>query len=173
MGSDEARVADRFAIIDAIHRYCHGVDRCDIETLQSAFWEDATDDHGAGPELAHPWAVGLLEVLKTMRCTQHAVSNIMVQFEGATKARVQTYCVAYHQFDVEGAPQEMVVGGRYLDALEKRGGKWRISSRVYVMDWNRNTPSAAMWEGGLYDQLKHRGLRFPEDLSRGYVGAGS
>ncbi|MEL7130563.1 MAG: nuclear transport factor 2 family protein, partial [Pseudomonadota bacterium] len=79
---------------------------------------------------------------------------------------------AYHQFDVEGAPQEKVVGGRYLDVIEKRGDEWKISSRVYVMDWNRNTPSAAIWEGGLYDQLKYRGLRFPDDLSRDYAGVG-
>ena len=38
---------DKQAIQDVLVRYCRGVDRCDLEMLRSAYWEDATDDHGS------------------------------------------------------------------------------------------------------------------------------
>ncbi len=30
----------------AVARYAHGVDRLDVEVMKSAYWPDATDDHG-------------------------------------------------------------------------------------------------------------------------------
>ena len=165
----EHSIDDRIAIEDALNRYCHGVDRCDLAVLQSAFWEDGTDDHGDGPVNAHAWASDLLVAIATMRCTQHAISNVMIDFSGGLSAKAQTYVVAYHQFDGEDGPLEMVVGGRYLDHFEKRSAEWKIVSRVYVMDWNRTVPSAAMWSGGLFDQLKIRGARYPEDPSQDFV----
>jgi hypothetical protein len=57
----------------------------------------------------------------------------------------------------------MIVGGRYIDNLEKRGDEWRILHRLYVMDWNQNSKSTAEWNEGLYGQLKTRGKKFPKD----------
>ncbi|WP_156507531.1 hypothetical protein [Halioglobus sp. HI00S01] len=29
-----------------------------------------------------------------------------------------------------------LIGGRYVDELEKRGGEWRIIKRRYIADWS-------------------------------------
>ena len=68
----EARVQellDREAIRDCLYRYCRGIDRLDEQALRSAYWEDATDRHGAyqGP------ASGFI---------QHALEKPGVLFEG-------------------------------------------------------------------------------------------
>ena len=36
-----------------------------------------------------------------------------------------------------GAKEEMLFSGRYLDTLEKRGGRWKLLHRQVVMDWSR------------------------------------
>ena len=64
---------------------------------------------------------------------------------------------------------EMVVGGRYLDRLERRGGEWRIAWRTYVMDWNRNVPSTCRWDEGIYARLRNRGARFPDDPLQAFL----
>ena len=60
---------DKQAIGEVLARYCHGVDRCDLETLKSAYWEDAIDDHGSFNGLAMEFCEHLIPALKSMRCT--------------------------------------------------------------------------------------------------------
>lgn len=59
--------------------------------------------------------------------------------------------------------QDLVIGGRYLDRFECRDGEWRILDRVYALDWNQNVASTDEWETGIYDLLRTRGARTPED----------
>ena len=108
-----------------------------------------------------------------MRRTQHALSNILIEVAG-DRARAETYCHAFHEFDGDGGGggcggREMVVGGRYLDYLERREGAWRIAHRTYVMDWNRNTPSTGQWDEGIYGGLKIRGGRWPDDPLKAFL----
>ncbi len=126
MAKENLSYHDHIGINEALFRYCHGLDRRDLETLKSAFWEDGTDDHGGGPVPAFVFAAGVLESLSVMRSTQHVVSNVMVNPENEARARVQSYMVAYHQIEAETGGIEMVLGGRYLDLVEKRGEIWRI-----------------------------------------------
>lgn len=166
-------IADRQAITDILHRYCHGVDRCDMELLKSAYWPDAVDEHGTFNGNALEFCEATLPALKTMTCTMHMVSNILITLDG-DKATVQSYCLAYHQIpaSAETCASEMIVGGRYLDRMERRGSEWRIAHRLYVMDWNSNAPSTMILDKGLFARLKTRGARFPDDPSDGY-GFGS
>jgi hypothetical protein len=98
------------------------------------------------------WARATVSALKGMHRSQHAISNLLIDVEADT-AQAETYCQAYHEIDGPMADDgdgriEMVVGGRYLDRLERRGGTWRIAERTYVMDWNRNIPSMSQWREG-------------------------
>ena len=161
MDSQLQAVIDKQAIQDVLVRYCRGVDRCDLEILRSAYWEDATDDHGSFSGNAWEFCDYLIPALKRMQRTMHLISNTHIELL-ADWAKSETYCVAHHLMG-ESGDQEMVVGGRYLDLFEKRLGTWRIKTRVYVMDWNQNNPSTANWSEGLYAQLKTRGARYPDD----------
>lgn len=158
-------------IADVVHRYCRGIDRCDIETLSAAFWPDATADYGSGRLNALAWARGAVTALAGMRRTMHSVGNIVIEVQG-DHAWAETYCHAYHETDGADGPREMVVGGRYLDRFERRAGAWRITHRIYVMDWNRNTPATCQWDEGLYAGLKIRGARWPNDPLQAFLPAG-
>ena len=50
------QLRDREAIREKIHRYCHAVDRCDLELLKSCSWSDGYDDHGFFAGNAHDFA---------------------------------------------------------------------------------------------------------------------
>ena len=163
-----AAVADRLAIEQVLASYCHGVDRCNLATLQSAFWEDATLDFGTGPAPAHTASEGLINALHTMRLTHHQIGNIALSFKGG-QARGETYVTAFHIAGPADAETEIIVGGRYLDIFAKRDGDWRIFAREYVMDWNSNRPSTMASDGDLYDQLRRRGARHPHDPYDGFA----
>lgn len=159
---DLQELHDRQAIQHTLVTYCRGIDRCDMETLKSVYWPEATDDHGSFNGNAHEFCEYVIPALKQMRQTMHLISNVYIELEG-DRAKAETYCVAYHHLDGEDGVQDMIVGGRYLDLFEKRSSKWKILKRVYVMDWNQNMTTTAEWEAGLFGQLKTRGKRFPED----------
>ncbi len=172
--TDDIAIADvremiaRQKIADVLTRYARGIDRCEIDTLLPVFWPEATADYGTGPQNAQAWARATLAALKGMLRTQHAISNLLVEIQG-DQAHAETYCHAYHELDGPDGRREMVVGGRYLDRLEQRDGEWRIAQRTYVMDWNRNTPSTAQWDEGIYAGLKIRGARWPDDPLRAFL----
>ena len=150
------------AIQEALARYCRGIDRCDIRPLQSAFWPEAMVNYGSRDENAWAWCEQVVSALKAMERTQHAIGNILIELTGET-ASAETYCRAYHEVAGDGGPREMMVGGRYLDRFERRDGEWRIMRRRYVMDFNQNAPSTAIWDAGLYSGLRVTGRRYPDD----------
>lgn len=155
-------VASKIAIGETLARYCRGIDRCDVETLKSVFWPEAIANYGEADQKAMAWCDAVIGALKTMLRTQHAISNILIEVDG-DRAAAETYCRAYHEVETPQGRREMMVGGRYLDSLERRNGEWRILRRQYVMDFNQNGPSSSEWSEGLYAGLKVIGLRYPDD----------
>ncbi|MEM7569261.1 MAG: nuclear transport factor 2 family protein [Pseudomonadota bacterium] len=158
-----AETVAKQSITDAIMRSSHGIDRCHVEVLKSAYWGDATVDYGLFKGSAMEFCDFLMPGLAEFKSTQHSVSNILIELRG-DEAKVETYVRAYHHsIDDDGQQQDMVVGGRYLDRFEARGEEWRIAHRTYVMDWNTNGPGSAIWDEGLYAKLETRGARHPKD----------
>lgn len=164
--SDPARpsdpVADRLAIGDVLARYCRGIDRCDADELRRVFAPDALVDYGDGRSLRDAAIDHLLPALRAMRLTHHSITNTLIEIDGDC-AWAETYCTALHILGPPGEETELVVGGRYLDRLERRGQGWQITERLYVMDWNRQQPATMQVSGGLYDTLLRRGARWPDD----------
>jgi hypothetical protein len=159
-------------ITDCLVRYCRGVDRCDADMLKSAYWPDATDNHGTFNGNAHAFVDWLIPALKGMDRTMHQISNVYIELDGPA-ARAETYCQAYHELSgPDGGKVEMIVGGRYLDRLERRGSVWKIAHRLYVMDWNQNGPSTSNWTDGIYAALQTRGDRMPADPWYSFTGQG-
>jgi hypothetical protein len=159
---DLTECADRLAIAETLALYCRGIDRCDPEQLAAAFTPDAVIDYGEG---AHPVATvipGLMAGLGAMRLTQHNISNSVIRLAGDT-AKAETNCVALHIIPAPEGDVELVVGGRYLDRLERRAGRWLIAERLYVMDWNRFAPATMTLEGPLLGGLQRRGARGGDD----------
>lgn len=153
------------AVYDLLCRYCHGIDRCDREVLQSAYWPDATETHGTFNGNAWEFAAFMTDNMRAnMRRSQQKIGNAWIVIEpDGVHARGETYVTGYLDMDHPAGPIQRTVGGRYLDRFECRDGEWRIIDRLYVMDWNRNGASTAEWDDGLYAMLKTRGARYPDD----------
>lgn len=161
---DITEIADRLAIAETLARYCRGIDRCDAAVLAAVFTPDARLDYGSGAAPIAEAIAGLMAGLGAMRLTQHNISNTVMHLDGDT-AKAETHCVALHLIPTPEGEIELVVGGRYLDRLVKREGRWRIAERLYVMDWNRTTSSTMQLAGGLFDILKCVGGRGAHDPS--------
>ncbi|MEM9880099.1 MAG: nuclear transport factor 2 family protein [Pseudomonadota bacterium] len=159
-----AETVAKQGITDALMRSSHGIDRQNVDVLKSAYWDDATVDYGLFKGAAMEFCDFLMPGLAAFKITQHSLSNILIELRSDSEAKSETYVRAYHHsVGEDGKGADMVVGGRYLDRMEKRGDVWRIAHRTYVMDWNTNSAGTAIWDDGLYAQLETRGTAHPND----------
>ncbi|MBW2424076.1 MAG: nuclear transport factor 2 family protein [Deltaproteobacteria bacterium] len=124
---------DRQAIHDVIVRYCRGVDRMDREMLLSAYHPDAIDDHGlfvGGPEEFADYFMAFHG--EQQSATQHVITNHYCEIDGDT-AHCETYWL-FAAMNRQG-PELSLGGGRYIDRMERRDGRWAIAQRKCLYDW--------------------------------------
>lgn len=124
---------DREAIRECLHRYCRGIDRADEEALRSAYWPDATDNHGAYKGSAGGFIDQALPKLRAGGRYFHAICNMGIELQGR-QASVESYFIAL-QVAAAAPTRETFLAGRYLDRFECRDGEWRIAARTVVYDW--------------------------------------
>ncbi len=154
---------DKQAITETLLGYCRAVDRRDADLMRRVYWPDAIDDHAvfkgdveAFLAYAFPFMEGVV--------TAHAITNIWVEPTGPAEAFSECYFQAFHDLPAErDARLERVVGGRYLDRHEKRGGEWRIIARTLAIDWYNERPGNSVWDTGRYANLENRGAPKPHD----------
>jgi hypothetical protein len=72
---------------------------------------------------------------------RHTISNVLIEFDSDTRARVESYHLAYHRIVLDPVAYDVRIGGRYLDRCERVGGRWQLSSRQVVYDWSRSSPA--------------------------------
>lgn len=123
-------IADVMAIRDVAMRYAHGVDRLDGEWMKSAYWPDATDDHGVFVGNAWEFVDRCMESHIRWRSTMHCIFNHQIELGGPDRARGEVYNITY-LFHRDGSATDIWVG-RYLDTYERRADEWRILHRVCV-----------------------------------------
>jgi hypothetical protein len=123
----------RQQVNDALIRYCWGIDRGDLKLVLSAFHDDAIDNHSGFEESAVERFTRTVAQASTMR-TSHNLANVLIQLDG-TRAGVQSYFTARHQFDHEDKTFNWVIAGRYVDRFECRDAEWRIVHRTVVYDF--------------------------------------
>jgi hypothetical protein len=131
------QLGDLAAIRDAAQRYCHGVDRLDPDSMRSAYWPDATDDHGTFVGNAHEFVAHCMTAHVRWRSTLHCITNHQIELDDdGVHARGEIYNVTY-LFRAD-EPVLDTWWGRYLDDYEARDGEWRILRRVCVHEGNRS-----------------------------------
>jgi len=124
---------DRDAVRDCVARYCRGMDRFDRELVLSAFHPDAHEEHGkfvGDPQEFVEFAIG--QHTKAHLSHQHYMLNHRSEIEGDT-AHAETYFM-FVSMNREGRTYSLG-GGRYIDRMEKRDGRWAIAARVTLRDW--------------------------------------
>lgn len=137
-----AELAARQSIEQCLATHARGIDRADEELLRSAYHEGAEVTYGVFNGPAGEFAAMLAQMQRQAPVTLHRPSNVSIQLRGE-RAVAESYVIAYAESEVESAMVQSLIGGRYLDRLERRAGQWRLSHRTYVLDWNINQPSTA------------------------------
>lgn len=124
---------DKQAIHEVICNFVRALDRQDKGLMLSCFHPDALDDHGmfvgSGADF-FDWTDP--SHLRFFRTHQHQVTNHVCELAGDT-----AHCETYWMF--AGMTKEgdhlATYGGRYVDRLERREGKWRIAARKLLVEW--------------------------------------
>ena len=126
---------EEIAAVLALHS--RGIDRCEPGWIRAAYHADAAVAYGMFNGLAHEFAAVVTDGIRDLPVTAHRSNQSWIALAG-DRAKSETYIIAYMDIPgVDGATQSLI-GGRYLDRLERRGGAWRLMHRTYVLDWNLN-----------------------------------
>lgn len=156
---------DRQAITELIMAYCNATDRHDHVKMRTLYHEDAIDDHGhfaKGP--AMDFIDRLPEIQAGMAILHHNVTTVNLTLDG-DRAEGEVYILAFHKVKDQGDGYDVLIGGRYFDKYEKRGGVWKFSHRAIVADWAYPaTPSAVRLDHPFLAGA-HIGRPGPEDPS--------
>ena len=127
---------DKQSLHELVLNYCRACDRRDYALVRDLYHDDAVDDHGdMFRGSADEYAAWLPTVLENFEATAHSISNALFVVNG-DRAEGEIYALAYHRTPAPAA-RAIVIGGRYLDRYEKRGGEWRFARRSLAMDWCR------------------------------------
>lgn len=131
MDLDAEQLADRQAIVAVIDRYATSLDAKDYERFRMCFSEDAVIHYGEklGRDEAAAYADS---VLSQYAFTQHLLGNYDIALDG-DRASARTYMHASH---VTSEGEIWVVGGTYVDRLERREGEWKIVERALEAKWS-------------------------------------
>lgn len=134
-----ARLEARSEIRDCIERYARGMDRRDREILRSAYHDGAVDDHVGFIGEVDGFIDWAYAYHSTQTRYQHYLLNHTVDIDG-DEAHAETYYL-FVGTDREPASHLTISGGRYVDRLERRDGRWGITDRVCVVEWNAESTS--------------------------------
>jgi len=131
LARDVRYLRDRLDILDCVSRYCRGLDRNDPDLLNAVYHPGAIDRHGpflGTREEFVPWAT---ELMRGFPGSHHSLTTHICEIDGDV-AHAESYCVFFTVMP-EGKPLGCGAA-RYIDALERRDGRWAIATRVEVID---------------------------------------
>lgn len=135
---EEARLQelwDHHEIRQLLATYCHGCDRTDTAMMASVYCEQSWDDHGPNKADGRAFSKLILEeARRSTRVMSHQLGQSLIRVTG-DGAATETYFVATLVADTDDGPLTTQLGGRYVDALEREDGAWKIKERLCVMDW--------------------------------------
>lgn len=155
----EAQLAylnDRRQISDLYQRYMRGFDRNDVELLRSAFWPDVQINYGEQVNTFDEFVERHLDRhVSGLAAWGHLLTNETVDIDGDT-AHVETYVTALfvprQGSDFGGGDSTdsspLIVGGRYVDRVDRRDGEWRIAVREFVGHFTSRENSVQGMLGG-------------------------
>ena len=138
----------RDKIRDCIARLARGEDRRDAEIISASCWPDSTSDYGVFSGSFDEYLAWVVPGSAAIKVTQHVLGQSVIDLAGDT-ALVETQVISYHRIDRGEAERDTVIGGRYLDRLERRGREWRIAQRMMLYDWFQDWGLSIDWSKGL------------------------
>jgi SnoaL-like domain len=151
---------NRDKIRSCLARLARGEDRRNTEIIASSYWPRAIVDHGIFTGTLDEYLAWVVPGSPDIPVTQHVLGQSVIDLYADT-ALVETHVLAYHRAAVESGYRDTVIGGRYLDWMDKIDNEWRISRRTMIYDWVQDLGESVDWTTGL--------MGMPFDASR-YAG---
>jgi hypothetical protein len=168
-------LVEREKIRECIGRLARGEDRRDAELISASYWQDSTTDYGVFVGSFDKYLAWVVPGSPAIPVTQHVLGQSVIDLKANT-ALVETHVTSYHRVNMGNEERDTVIGGRYLDRLEKRGGEWRIAHRVMLYDWFRDFGVSVDWSQGVMGMpfsADHYTGRAVGDYSETFFGKGS
>jgi hypothetical protein len=132
-----ARTIQDADIRQVLAKYCRGIDRMDSDLVLSCFWppnaRSASVVCGAFQGAPQDWVDYVFARVEGDLVTIHQLCQSLIAIE-ADEAEAETYFLARHIYEEDGAAAVMAVAGRYADRLEAHAGEWRIARRDVIID---------------------------------------
>lgn len=124
---------DYFRIQNLLFGYPYALDRGDFDAVGRLFAH--ADVYSGGALMASKDAARVAASFRdwvityddgTPR-TRHFLANVIIEPQGEERAVVRSYVMVFQQTDT--LPLQPVIGGDYLDRVEKVDGEWRFTER--------------------------------------------
>lgn len=166
---------DREHIRDCIVRLARGEDRRDAALIKASCWPDATIDFGVFSGSFDKYLEWVVPGSPAIPVTLHTLGQSFIELTGDV-AQAETHVTSYHRVNMGTEERDTVIGGRYLDRLEKRGSKWRIAGRTMLYDWFRDFGVSVDWSQGVMGlpfSADHYTGRAVGDFSEKFFGSRS
>jgi hypothetical protein len=163
---------ERDKIRDCVVRLARGEDRRDAALISGAYWPDSTTDYGVFAGSFDAYLAWVVPGSDAIPCTQHVLGQSLIALDVET-ARVETQVLSYHRVNMGEEERDTMVGGRYLDRMEKRGGEWRIAERTMLYDWYQDFGRSIDWSQGVMGlpfSAPHFSGRAVGDYSEAFFG---
>lgn len=137
---------DQVAIEQLLNRYCHKLDRGEIDAVIELFADDAVlipEYEGSaihsGRDAVRAWYTRYgANTVAAVRGLRHKISTAMIDVDGDTAASV-CYLDADAISLVNG--RRTLSGGRYEDRLVRTPAGWRITERRIIVDYATTLPA--------------------------------
>ena len=140
---------DRQNVVDIYRRYTRGLNRFDLESLSTSFWEDAKITYGFNTYVRDEW-IGFWtsnRYLKGLACQAHHIANETIDIVDDI-AHVESYLIGFWSPPTDAQPG-LIVGGRYIDRVDRRGDEWRIAMREFIPHfWSETKSIFKTWFDG-------------------------
>lgn len=170
-----AAFLDRERIRDCIAHLARGEDRRDAGLIGESFWPDASIDLGIFAGSFDDYLAWVVPGSQAIPVTQHVLGQTVIEY-GRSTALAETHVTAYHRVVADDGNRDTVIGGRYLDQMDKRGAHWRISQRTMLYDWYQDLGRSVDWSLGLMGlpfSADHYTGRSVGDHSETFFGKGA
>jgi len=149
---DVRYVKDRIEILDCVAKQARGHDRHDDELMTSVYYQDGIDEHGPNVNLGRDyakWANGMHE--SAFSDHLHNITTHTCEIDGDV-AHCESYVMGVMRMRDEKTIALM--GGRYLDRLERRDGSWKIAVRRCTIEWAFTAQASVMQSGAFAGFIK-------------------
>ena len=178
-------VVDKSEIEDVIATFSRSLDRTDENLLRSVLHTDATLDLGPGvfQGSANDYVHWVLGVLSGVKSSHHLMGQTCVTLDGDS-AYAESYFHAHFRLDKPTGREDVFMGGRFLDRLERRPsgpiGTWKIMHRKQALDWVRTEAVSdifyhqnpdALWSYRTKTDPSYQMSHFPGSQSNGKAQA--